>query len=593
MGFIDKYIGLHVADICTLSVYLIGITVLGLWMGKTIHNTTDFFVGGRRFGKLLSTFFAFGAGTHSDQAVSVAAKTYKVGMSGIWYQWLWLFVTPFYWLITPIYRRCRAITTGDYFEIRFSRSVAMLFVFVGIFNLMVNIGTMLTGSGAVIDATTGGTLNHDVAILVMTALFVAYGVVGGLAAAVVTDFVQGLLTIVFSFILLPFAIYHIGGFEALHDKVAQAFAEQPVAGLSSASDLWSLKSPGEITLFYIVVIAINALIGVVAQAQSLPGGNASRTDREAQFGAVAGNMIKRFCTVAWCLTGMCAIAMYPGLTADAEIAQVFGKVAHELLPMILPGLIGVFIASLLASIMSSCDAFMVTCSGLFTQNLYRPLTRGLKSEGHYVNVGRIAAAVVVSGGVLMAYQLESVLHGLELFWKISAMMGIAFWVGLIWRRATSAGAWAGTLLAFGMLLFTSDISFANRELWSFSARIAPRLPDWMLWEGKLYLPVQMLMYLSAGFGGIIIVSLLTARPDQARMDRFYGVIRTPVEPDEVIEAPFTLPRGVQPAPNRKLIDHPDFELQKPTARGIIGFVVIAAIAAALIGAVMIIVRIGA
>ena len=81
-----------------------------------VLQTAQRAIGGRRFGKLFSTFFAFGAGTHSDQAVSVAAKTYTTGMSGIWYQWLWLFVTPFYWLIAPIYRRCRCITTGDFFE---------------------------------------------------------------------------------------------------------------------------------------------------------------------------------------------------------------------------------------------------------------------------------------------------------------------------------------------------------------------------------------------------------------------------------------------------------------------------------------------
>ena len=49
---------------------------------------------------LMMAFFMFGSGTHSDQAVSVAAKTYRAGASGIWYQWLWLFVTPFFWLVT-------------------------------------------------------------------------------------------------------------------------------------------------------------------------------------------------------------------------------------------------------------------------------------------------------------------------------------------------------------------------------------------------------------------------------------------------------------------------------------------------------------
>ncbi len=592
-----KLLGLDIADVCTLFVYLAGITLLGVWMGRTIHNTTDFFVGGRRFGKLLSTFFSFGAGTHSDQAVSVSAKTYTSGMSGIWYQWLWLFVTPFYWLIAPIQRRCRAITTGDYFEARYARSVAMLFVVVGILNLMVNIGTMLKGSGAVIDATTAGEVDEDWAIALMTILFVTYGVVGGLAAAVVTDFVQGVLTIVFSFMLLPIAIIKLGGFSGLHEKVAATFAAHPAPGVSDADAMWSLAPGGggasEITLFYVIVIMINALIGIAAQPHSLPGANASRTERDAQFGAVAGNMIKRFCTIAWCLLGMCAFVMFAGMTEKDEIDQSFGLVAHELLPQILSGLIGVFIASLLASIMSSCDAFMITCSGLFTHNLYRPLTGGRKPETHYVNVGRVAAAVVVTGGVFFAYMFESVLHGLELFWKISALMGIPFWAGLFWRRATTAGAWAGTLLAFAAVVFTSDISIAGHNIWSFNDRFADALPAWMLWKGEFWLPWQMIVYLTAGSLGLMVVSLLTRPPVAAQLDHFYGVLRTPVQEGEVIEAPLTLPRGLEPAPPNKLIDHPDWEIQIPTRRGIAGFLVVAAIAAALVGSVVLLVRIGA
>lgn len=588
-----RIFGLEIADVCTLFAYLGGITLLGMWMGRTIHNTTDFFVGGRRFGKLFSTFLAFGAGTHSDQAVSVAAKTYTAGMSGIWYQWLWLFVTPFYWLIGPILRRCRAITTGDYFEARYSRSVAMLFVVVGILNLVVNIGTMLKGSGAVVGAATGNQVSEGWAIALMTVLFVLYGVVGGFSAAVVTDFVQGLLTIVFSFMLLPFAISVLGGFSGLHEGVAATFGKYPAPGVPDADHMWSLASPGEITLFYVVIIAINALVGVVTQPHSLPQYNASRTERQAQIGGVAGNLIKRLCTIAWCLLGMCAFVMFPGMTEKADIDQSFGLIARELLPQILPGLIGVFIACLLASIMSSCDCFMITCSGLFTQNLYRPLTGGNKSEAHYVNVGRVAAAVCVAGGVFCAYRFESVLHGLELFWKISAMMGIAFWAGLFWRRATSAGAWAGTLLAFAALLLTSRISFGSAVLWDFNEQFADALPTWMLYGGKLSLPWQMITYLSLGCVGLVVVSLLTRPPETRRLDRFYDILRTPVLPGEVLERSFTLPDDVPPASQNKLLDLPSLEIQKPTTRGIVGFLVVVAIAAGMVGSVMILVRIGA
>ena len=579
--------GLEPADLITLAVYLFGITILGVWMGKRIHGTSDFFVGGRRFGKLLGIFSVFGAGTHSDQAVGVVAKTYTSGMSGIWYQWLYLFVTPFNWWIAPIMRRCRAITTGDFFEARYSRSVATLYVLVGSLIMMVSIGVMLRGSGAVIKAATGGQVNEIWAIVAMTIMFVVYGVVGGLAAAIVTDFIQGLLTILFSFILLPIALYHIGGFSGLHDKVAASLHDgSHVTGLNP-SDAWNLVAPNEIGMFYLFMIVINALIGLVTQPHVMPISNAVKTESEAQIGSVYGSMIKRVCTVAWTLLGMYAIAAYPGLSDEREIDECFGRIAHEFLPNLLPGLIGVFIASLLASVMSSCDAFMITCSGLFTQNIYRPFIAPHRSQEHYVKVGRVAAVVTVAGGIFVALMLDNVIQGLEMLWKVSAMMGIAFWAGLFWRRATSAAAWCSTLVAFATWSVTSTSWFVD---WARdSATFLLFSPD----ASSIYLPTQMVMYLAAGTVVMVVVSLLTRSPDKERLDTFYATLRTPIQPGEVIDRPMCLPAGTIPAPERKLIDHPQLEIQRPTARGLWGFVAAWALVFCLIGLVWFLARLGA
>jgi len=194
--------GLHAADICILALYLVGMVAIGIWSARKIKSSADFFLP-RRFGKAMMIMFSFGTGTHSDQAVSVASKSFTNGLSGIWYQWLWLPVTPFYWLIAPVFRRFRAITTSDVFEARYSPSVAMLYAVVGVLNLAVNIGVMLKGSSEVISASTSGIVSANLAIIIMTVIFVAYGVAGGLGAAILTDFIQGVLTIIFSFLLLP------------------------------------------------------------------------------------------------------------------------------------------------------------------------------------------------------------------------------------------------------------------------------------------------------------------------------------------------------------------------------------------------------
>ena len=68
--------GLTVWDWIVLAVYLAGITCIGLYAARYVKDTADYFMAGRRFRKSFMVFFTFGAGTHSDQAVSVASKTY-------------------------------------------------------------------------------------------------------------------------------------------------------------------------------------------------------------------------------------------------------------------------------------------------------------------------------------------------------------------------------------------------------------------------------------------------------------------------------------------------------------------------------------
>jgi Na+/proline symporter len=561
-------LGLELIDWAVIIVYLVGITFIGLWAVKKVRSAASFFIGDRKFGKVMMAFFMFGSGTHSDQAVSVAAKTYQAGASGIWYQWLWLFVTPFFWLIAPFFRRMRAVTTGDYFEIRYGRSVSGLYAAMGILPLLVAIGVMLKGSGAMVEAVSGGAISANLAIMAMTVMFVIYGVAGGLSAAIATNFVQGLLTIVLSFLILPFALAKVGGMSGLRQSI-----DNP--------DMLSLVSPGEITLFYIIVIAFNALVGWVTMPETMANCAAGKTEMEGRMGVTVGIFGKRICTIAWMLTGLCAVVMYTQL-ADADLA--YGKMARDLLGGIAPGLIGLFIACMLASVMSTCDSLMVVASALFTENIYKKFFVVGKADKHYTLVGRIASTLVVFLGIFVAFNLESVVRGLEFYWMVSALMGIAFWVGLYWRRATAAAAWAATLTSLGAFLFTSTEPLGVIP-WDFSARFAEKLPAFMLWEDKLYLPWQMIIYLSAGFVVLVVVSLFTKKVPSENLDRFYACLRTPIGPDEPETEPFTLPAGVEPAPRKVLIGHPDFEIPRPTMIGIFGFLAAWAGVAILIGAV--------
>lgn len=544
------------ADIAVLVIYLIGITVLGIWMARKVSNIGDYFMP-RRFGKWMMVMHSFGTGTHSDQAVSVASKTYTSGLSGIWYQWLWLFATPFYWLIAPVMRRFRAITTADIFAARYDLSVAGLFALVGAFNLMFNIGTMLKGSGAVIAASTGEAISETTAIYTMTVLFVAYGMAGGLGAAIVTDFIQGLLTVAFSFLLLPSILVAVGGLQGIRESI------------QNADTMLSLVAPGEIGFFYIVIIALNALIGIVTQPHVLGNCAAGRTEMEGRVGFMGGNLLKRICTIAWCLTGLAAVVYFSGRDVDPD--HIYGMAAREFLPALLPGLLGLFLAALLASVMSSCDSFMIASSALFTENLYKPLIPG-KSHRHYLFVARIASLFIVAGGVFFAFIMPNVVAMLEFFWKIPAMMGIVFWLGLFWRRTTVAGAWAATVAGFATWFLTEQRDFL---LWLSGMPEIFGLP-WTTGAGdalKIYLPWQMVFYLSTGTIAGIVVSLFTKPVREEKLEKYYALTRTPVGPNEDVEDPCTLPEGTVVPPRRNLFPSKQLEIPKPTTVSVVGFVI--------------------
>ena len=543
-----------VIDWIIIFIYLIIVLIIGGNTAKKISSTSDYFISDRKFGKGMMMLFTFGTGTNTDQAVTVASKTYTSGASGIWYQWLWLFATPFYWLLAPLFRRMRAVTTADYLYKRYDQSVAILFAIVGIVQLSVNIGVVLKATSALIYPVSGGSISPELAIIAMTILFVSYGVLGGLNAAIITDALQGVLTVILSFLILPFALDAVGGINGLRSSI-------------SDPSVFKVVAPGEITTLYVIVIAVNGLIGWVTSPYSMAMCGAGKTEEESRIGLVGGMLLKRVCTIAWVLSGLCAIGLYANNSINVD--HVYGLMAHDLLPTIAPGLIGLFIASMLAAVMSSCDALMVSASALFTENIYKTLIKPNQSVKHYLMVGRLTSIFVVLCGITIAFGLPSVVSGLEMFWKVQAMMGIAIWVSFFWRRATAVGAWASTICGFLAWFFTSKIEFIG---WDFNAHFAATLPKFMLYNNQLSLPWQMIIYLTFSLLAMILVSIITKPGNKESLDRIYECLRTPVLPGEPEVEPLTLPESTVPAPRSVLINHSDFEINEPSKESIIGFI---------------------
>src|SRR5688572_935333 len=273
---------------------------------------------------------SFGVGTHAEMPVSLAGAVYSIGFSAIWFQWKNLFITPFYWTMAPIFRRFRRSTMAEVTEDRFGFWMGALYSVFAIIFFTINMGSMLKGAGKVISQAAGGQIGVNEIVIGMTVIFIIYSFFGGLVSAAWTDLFQSFLIIVLSFMLIPLGWRVVGG----------------MSGMKASLEAYkfSLAAPEGITVWFIFMLTINGLIGIMAQPHQLAAVGTGKDERTCRVGMAYGNFIKRFCTIGWALVGLIAAAMIaqnvvPGATLkDPEDA--FGFACRQLL---FPGALGLLI----------------------------------------------------------------------------------------------------------------------------------------------------------------------------------------------------------------------------------------------------------
>ncbi|MBL4886024.1 MAG: hypothetical protein JKY95_16010, partial [Planctomycetaceae bacterium] len=278
-----------------------------------------------------------------------------------------------------------------------------------------------------------------------------YGMVGGLEAAYYTDLIQGLCIILLSLILIPFGLQALVekfgpegaswwlGFKIMHEQIPKEHFD--IIGSTSTS---------EFPLHRIVAVVMINLVGIVVQPHFIAtGGGSAKDETSARIGLVFGNFLKRFCTIGWVLTALIALALFadhPELANDPD--KTWGVASRELLG---PGLRGLMLACLLAALMSSVDAYMVVGSALVVRNIYAPYINSNATEKQYINIGRMSGAVIVIGSILISLSMMNMLEQLELTWVFPVLFAAPFWIGMYWRRATTAASWI--TVSFCVLMF--------------------------------------------------------------------------------------------------------------------------------------------
>jgi Na+/proline symporter len=459
----------------------------------------------------------------------------------------------------------RCLTLADFFEERFGKPASALYIVVASAGMIVCLASVLlatarTAQGLMGKATTqvavvGQEANDAVTgeaealtltkresemwffgiLLVTTAVFLVYSYWGGIVAAIRTDMIQGLMIIALSVIAIPAALSlaEVGGLSGMRTTLAAQ---------TDRGNLLSLFDPNMFNIWTVILLCINAPLSALAFPHLIPVCGAGRTEWEGRVGFAYGNMLKRICTIGWCLLGLAWLTYLIQTKAAIHPDAAFGDSIRMLLS---PLLQGVMLACVLATAMSSGDAFQITIAGLFSENIYRTYIKPDADDKHMVRVTRIAGIGVVLIALAIAILVrESVVKAILDYFNILALVGISTAMGILWRRMNMTGMFYSTISAVVVFAGTRYVGDLSRA-------------------ATIGLPIL------AGVVAGIVGSLLSRPPERERIERFLTKIYVPIGQ----EAKLDLPLDEAVPADRRWLTAGGLFVPKPTRQTWLGFLI--------------------
>ena len=657
-----EILGLHYAIWIVVILYFAGMLLLGWRSRREAKGREGFLMGKRQFGVPMMVMHAFGAGTHPGDVTTVMSKTVQAGASGIWMSWMWMFGTPFYWIIAPIVRRMRCLTLADYFEERFGRAASVLYVCIATVGMIFCTSSVLLSTTRTVQGMMGKAevLKKKAApaagaaapapappeakpeerpawaakpiteaeseawffgiLIVTTLVFVVYSHWGGIVAAIRTDFIQGLMIIVLSFLAIPAALQFVGGWSGTLETLR-----------SRNPDYLSLANPVTFSLLTIIVLCINAPFSMMAQPHLMTVCGAGRTEWEGRVGFTYGNVLKRICTMGWCILALCWLAYLFTQQRSVHPDAAFGDSVRALLPAVLQG---VMLACVMAAGMSTGSALQVTVGALFSQNFYRHYIRPNADDDHCVKVTKIAGLAIIAAATGIAILMRhSVITTILDYFNMMMLVGVAVVMGILWRRMNSVGVFTSAIVAVAIFVTAryavvwkatglrdagvvtmAEVSRDQAKALKVKGDCVVEqkdeagdtrrhlLVEWgpnggtlrALWKREILEwsggePGRLLLVCSrfsvtalpllAGILGGILGSLLSKPPRREAIERFFTKIYVPIGQ----EAKLGLPLDQAVPPSQRWLTAGGLFIVKPDRQSWVGFLLVLAICLALVG----------
>jgi SSS family transporter len=439
-------------DFAVLLLYLVGTTILGVWLGRGQKSAKDYFVADRAIPWWAILFSVVATETSALTFISIPGLAYITDLSFLQITLGYLIgrVVLAYTLL-PRYFQGELVTAYALLERRFGggtrRFASVVFMVTRAFGDSVRVFATAIPIALILGPFFPGAPVMPLSILILGAFTLVYTYHGGMRAVVWTDVLQTgvyVLGAVSAIFLIGRGVD--GGWSAIF---ADAGAEGKLrlfdfyTGTDRAHTIWA----GLIGGAFLSMASHGADQLIV---QRLLASNRLADARKALIGSGIAVIVQ---FALFLVIGLGLWAFYQGRTF-ATPDEIFPKFIVEVMP---PGLTGLVIAAILAAAMSTVSGSLNSLAAATTHDIYLPLSGRPADDPGLLRVGKLFtlfwAAILIGGAMLYRSQgtpVVTVALSIASF-TYGGLLG-GFFLAMLWRRAVQRDAILG--IAVGILAMT-------------------------------------------------------------------------------------------------------------------------------------------
>ena len=416
-------------DFTVIFLYLLGLIILGFWVGSNRKSSEDYFLAGRDLNWKIIGLSIFGTNISPMMLISSSGVAYAYGMVANNFEWLaFIFLILMAMVFLPHYLSTRISTMPEFILKRFgapSRNILSWIIFV---QITIGVGAVLFAGSILMGQLMQWPLWGS--LLLMTFISASFTITGGLKAVAITDAFQSLLMIVACALLTGIGINEIGGFKKLYDLVPEDHWK-----LFRSSDDSAYPWPAIVFGYPVMAIWYWCTNQTIVQ-RALGAKNLE----EAQKGILFTGYLKILVPIIFFLPGIICLALHPDLK-DSDDA--FMTMVDNYLPN---GMIGLIVAMLMAALISTVNSMLNSASTIFTLDIYQKKINKEASDKQLKKTGQLVTGLVAIVALFIAYGLDSV-DGMNLFDLINSIfsflspsLAAVFMLGIFWKGATPKAA---------------------------------------------------------------------------------------------------------------------------------------------------------